>query len=640
MNRTSGLVTLHLEDLMLWECNEDVFSESAPFPHLKHLNIQKMRGIVPKDMLRLLKLCPNLKSLYWRGALTRAKFQVDQWVKDVESGVWSRLTCLDVQGEEFHDEGLSCVIKSLPLPLEKFMVKATGFGPMAFDALITTERHYNHIQELELSGCLDVESSMIQKIMAKMPALEYFSANRLFATDIVDTSGVDQNGDNDGQEWICKNLRTLKLCIDMGATSDPSTLEYKERQRQVYSRLSELELLETLEVGRDLVILGLKAEVRRLENGASAGLGQLLSLKRLKEVSINQGLTSLKLSRVTLTLDAVKALLAACANKGQVTRKEQKEDSRAPWSKPSGLVSLRLADLRFQSFDTTVFSTLAPLPHLEHIDVQRTHGIGARGFLRLLVLCPNIKSFYWRHILTGTNFRVNKWVKLVESGAWPRLTRLDVLGEEFKDEGLCRVIESLPLPLEKFMVRSTEFGPRSFNALISAERHCNHIQELELAGCLDVTSGMIQQIMTKMPALEYFSAYRLCVTDILNTSVTDRNDTDNSQDWVCTNLHTLRLCIDMGEASDPSSLEYQELQRQVYRQLSNLKMLEILNVGRGLPYLEYLEYLEVNASVRRLDSQPSAGLGHLLSLKRLKKFSSKPGESLTMRDIEQMMEQR
>ncbi|KAG0011809.1 hypothetical protein BGZ80_000414, partial [Entomortierella chlamydospora] len=287
---------------------------------------------------------------------------------------------------------------------------------------------------------------------------------------------------------------------------------------------------------------------------------------------------SLKLSRVTLTLDAVKALLAACANKGQVAREAQKEDYATSRGKSNGLVSLRLTDLRFQSFDTTALSALAPLPHLEHIDIQRTHGIGAYGFLRLLELCPNIKSFYWRHIMTGTSFRVDKWVKLVESGAWPRLTCLDVLGEEFKDEGLCRVIESLPLPLEKFMVRSTEFGHRSFNALMSAERHYNHIQELELAGCLDVTSCMIQQIMTKMPALENFSAYRLYVTDILGTSTTNRNDTKNNQEWVCTNLRALRLCIDMGETFHPSSLEYDELQRQVYHRLSNLKVLETLNI--------------------------------------------------------------
>ncbi|KAF9172524.1 hypothetical protein BGX21_005385 [Mortierella sp. AD011] len=355
-------------------------------------------------------------------------------------------------------------------------------------------------------------------------------------------------------------------------------------------------------------------------------------------IGICSSLMSLKLSRVTLTLDAVKALFAACGNKGQVARDAQKKDYATSRSKSSGLVSLRLTDLRFQSFDTTALSTLAPLPHLEHIDIQRTHGIGASGFLRLLVLCPNIKSFYWRHIMTGTSFRVDKWINLVESRAWPRLSCLDVLGEEFKDEGLCRVIKSLPLPLEKFMVRSTGFGHRSFNALMSAERHYNHIQELELAGCLDVTSDMIQQIMTRMPALEYFSACRLYVTDILGISIMDHKDTKNNQEWVCTNLRTLRLCIDMGKAFDPGSSGYDELQRQVYHRLSNLKVLETLNVGRDLPYLEHLKYLEANASVQRLDSRPSAGLGYLLSLERLKKFSSKPGESLTLRDIELMME--
>ncbi|KAG0011808.1 hypothetical protein BGZ80_000413 [Entomortierella chlamydospora] len=286
-NRTGGLAKLHLEDLSIRECSEDVFSGSTPFPHLEHLDIQKIRGIAPKDVLKLLQRCPNLKSFCWRDVFTRESFLIDQWVKHVESGAWSRLTCLDVQGEEFHDEGLSCVFKNLQSPLEKLMVRETGFGPMAFEALITTKRHYCHIRALDLSLCMDTTSSMIQKIMTKMPALVYFSANRLFVTDILGTSREDQNDNDDDQEWVCKNLRTLKLCIDMGVGSDPNTLEYEERQRQVYSRLSELEFLETLEVGNLLFLRD--TEVQRLDSRPNAGFGQLLSLKRLKVVSIKQG---------------------------------------------------------------------------------------------------------------------------------------------------------------------------------------------------------------------------------------------------------------------------------------------------------------------------------------------------------------
>ncbi|KAF9172525.1 hypothetical protein BGX20_005458 [Mortierella sp. AD010] len=238
----------------------------------------------------LLVACANIGKVAGgesEGKTGRENFLIDQWAKHVESGAWPHLTCLDVQDEEFHDEGLSCVFRNLQSPLEKLMVRETGFGPMAFEVLITTKRHYCHIRELDISQCKDTTSSMIQKIMTKMPALVYFSANRLFATDILGTSREDQNGDGDGQKWVCKNLRTLKLCIDMGIASDPNTLEYEERQRQVYSRLSELEFLETLEVGN---LLSLKeTEVQRLDSRPNAGLGQLLSLKRLKGISSKRG---------------------------------------------------------------------------------------------------------------------------------------------------------------------------------------------------------------------------------------------------------------------------------------------------------------------------------------------------------------
>ncbi|KAF9993549.1 hypothetical protein BGZ79_001759 [Entomortierella chlamydospora] len=118
-----------------------------------------------------------------------------------------------------------------------------------------------------------------------MHALRYFSAGRLRATDIFDAPGMDPNGDDHGQEWVCKNIHTLKLRIDMGEEFGPTSPEYVERQRHLYRRFSELKPLKILDMGRthyrctvsaDSVIGG---QYFRL----SAGLEQLVSLVRLKE---------------------------------------------------------------------------------------------------------------------------------------------------------------------------------------------------------------------------------------------------------------------------------------------------------------------------------------------------------------------
>ncbi|KAF9170705.1 hypothetical protein BGX21_003870 [Mortierella sp. AD011] len=371
------------------------------------------------------------------------------------------------------------------------------------------------------------------------------------------------------------------------------------------------------------------------------GWNNIISVQTFNAVGTCQGLTSLWLSNVILPSTAFKALLDACANIGKVAEEEDGDSiyliSR---KKPGGLAELRLEDLSIRDFNAEIFATQTPLSHVEQIHIQEIYGMEPNAQLQLLVLCPNIRSLYWRGILFKVKFQVHQWVYYIEAGMWPLLTCLDVLGEEFYDEALSRVISRLPLSLEKLLVRATGFGRMAFNSLISAERHYNHIRELELFACSDVTSSMIQQIMVKMPALESFSANRLCVTDILGTpSETNRNDGDvgdngrhhgSGQEWVCKNLRTLRLCIDMGVASDPTTLEYNERQRQVHLRLSTLQSLEILELSRNLPYRAGI------VKVRKLDHKMNTGLRHLASLKRIRKFLFRPGQSLTTEEIEWM----
>ncbi|KAF9114377.1 hypothetical protein BGX27_011010 [Mortierella sp. AM989] len=332
-----------------------------------------------------------------------------------------------------------------------------------------------------------------------------------------------------------------------------------------------------------------------------------------------------------LTLEAVKALFGACSKIVQVAEGEEEDNVVTPKNSADGLRTLRLDDLSFRECTADILSDFAPLIHLQHIHIQGIHGLESEGQLRLLMLCPNIKSFYWRGILFKTKFQVDRWVEYIESGMWPQLTSLDVLGEEFHDEGLSRVIERLPLPLTKMLVKTTDFGPMAFHSLISISRHYTHLQELELFACSNVTSSMIQQVMVTMPALEHFSANRLCVTDIFGISSKHQSGISGyGGSWICKNLRILKLCIDMGVDSDPQALEYVEQQRQVHQRLSKLERLEVLEVSRDLPYREGI------VKVRKLDHRLSTGLGHLSSLKRLRKFQFKPGQTLTMEEIEWM----
>ncbi|KAF9400606.1 hypothetical protein BGX21_003869, partial [Mortierella sp. AD011] len=219
--------------------------------------------------------------------MSEQKFPANQWVERQESGMWPLLTSLDVSGEEFRDEILSRFINNSISPLEKLLIRKTGFGLLAYNSMISAERHYNHIQELDVYECKDVTGQIVQKFMTTMPALRYLSASRLRATDIFDAPGIDPNGDDHGQEWVCKNIHTLKLCIDMGEEFGPTSPEYADRQRHLYRRLSELKSLKILGMGRGFFQWVVSAD--KVIGGQyfrlSVGLEQLASLVRLKECS-------------------------------------------------------------------------------------------------------------------------------------------------------------------------------------------------------------------------------------------------------------------------------------------------------------------------------------------------------------------
>ncbi|KAF9343417.1 hypothetical protein BGX26_005774, partial [Mortierella sp. AD094] len=356
-----------------------------------------------------------------------------------------------------------------------------------------------------------------------------------------------------------------------------------------------------------------------------------LSLRTLKAFGRCHQLKSLSLNGVHVTQEEFTALLDACANVGRGTG-EEVDTNAISKHRVGGLTTLCLERVGARHGQLVLSSTLAPLSRLEHLHGENLPGMGSDSQLKLLVLCPNLRSLYWRCSMYGQQFLIDEWVGHIESRMWPLLTSLNVSGEEFHDKGLSRFIDSSHLPLEKFLVERTGFGPLAYNSMISTERHYNHIQELDIYGCTEVESHMIQKFMTTMPTLRYFSAGHLRATDILDAPSLDRDGDDRGQEWVCKNIRTLRLCIDMGLEFDPSSSEYAERQRRVYLRFSELRFLEVLDVGRELTTNGHDD-----DSGQRLDLKLRAGLEHLASLDRIREFLFAPQKSMTFEEIEWMI---
>ncbi|KAF9352243.1 hypothetical protein BGX26_009910, partial [Mortierella sp. AD094] len=478
------------------------------------------------------------------------------------------------------------------------------------------------------------------------PEIRYQVATYLGTKDLINCACVSKEWNSTFSCLIWSNiilteesLPSLTIALIQAHASHIRSLTLKTRIPSEYYLLTNLYRLHSIHVeyGYTATPVSTLPLMANLIENHSSSLKNLtihcgyiyLTLPTFKAIGICQQLKSLSLSRVNFSQEEFTALLVTCANIGQGT--DGLDTNAMSKGRASGLTTLYLEKVNGRCGELFPSSTLAPLSHLEHLRGEDLSGMRSEQQLKLLVLCPNLRSLYWRRSTYGRQFLMDEWVSHMESGMWPLLTSLDVSGYEFHDKGLSRFINSSPLPFEKFLVERTGFGPLAYNSLISTERQYNHIQELNIYGCREVKSPMIQKFMTTMPVLRYFSAGRLLATDILDAPGLDRDGDDHGQEWICKNIRTLILCIDMGLESGLRSSEYAERQRHVYRRLSELKFLEILHVDRRLASYE------LGKIVRSLDIRLRDGLGQLASLDRIREFLFAPQESMTLGEIEWMI---
>ncbi|KAI8345605.1 hypothetical protein B0O80DRAFT_472576 [Mortierella sp. GBAus27b] len=138
----------------------------------------------------------------------------------------------------------------------------------------------------------------------------------------------------------------------------------------------------------------------------------------------------------------------------------------------------------------------------------------------------------------------------------------------------------------------------------SLARHFSSLQELDV---YNLTSKVIQNIMTSCPTLRSLRGAKLEASDILGET-TDQATSMQPQprDWICIKLQRLEFFI-CGLGDKPL-----EWNRTVLEGLSRLTKLEVLSVGDPSGPME---------SRDGLDLRLEAGLGILESLKQLKELS-------------------
>ncbi|KAG0229923.1 hypothetical protein BGX31_006027, partial [Mortierella sp. GBA43] len=226
----------------------------------------------------------------------------------------------------------------------------------------------------------------------------------------------------------------------------------------------------------------------------------------------------------------------------------------------------------------------ADLQCLHLKEIQVTNGFCWAGHqLEFLRRCPNLEVLK----LVGSKWTseynniIQEFTRLAGSGTWSKLHSLQWYAQGVSDEQVAGILESMPR-CDEWTIQESSFGPRSFQAL---ERHFRALTVLTFKECDNVTSEMIQEVMSLCPMLKVLNANRLEARHIAQ-----------GKTWICTSLTSLHVFIDFEditetttmmsggitnantttataptlEAAMTDAIKMEDLQRRVFEQLSLL----------------------------------------------------------------------
>ncbi|KAF9954070.1 hypothetical protein BGZ72_004932 [Mortierella alpina] len=260
--------------------------------------------------------------------------------------------------------------------------------------------------------------------------------------------------------------------------------------------------------------------------------------------------------------------------------------------------------------------------------------------LELIRKSPNLTSLTWRRC---TNLLADSWL----SSSLPipaKLTRLDLAHSHISDEDMERLLAMMP-NLTALNVRAKPFGLQSCLRLLQNQAQASPeagMVELDLVECSELSSAMIQKLMSSLPKLRVFGASKLEASDISNAflistaadpasscfadKMTAQRQLSDfgagvisagafmrgpSGPWSCLGLESLELSIvGLYRCENPGPALARDL---IYEQLAQLVNLRVLilgeNVGSIQPPAHYM-----------LDWTLANGLGKLARLKRLQEL--------------------
>ncbi|KAK3832354.1 MAG: hypothetical protein J3R72DRAFT_454203 [Linnemannia gamsii] len=186
-------------DVLATFAYEPELPPEVTFSRLRQLYMFDLTGTGYDKQPWILENAPRLEHLSWRGGYN-FEFPAASITTALESGSLSRLECLELRGSHLSDQEIAQILSRMNR-LVKLVAPRTELGPAAMKQLF---QHFETVRELDISGCENVRSWMIQMFLCKFISLEVFVADMLSLQDITT------------DPWVCSRLRKLSLDFELG----------------------------------------------------------------------------------------------------------------------------------------------------------------------------------------------------------------------------------------------------------------------------------------------------------------------------------------------------------------------------------------------------------------------------------------
>ncbi|KAF9175395.1 hypothetical protein BGX20_005881 [Mortierella sp. AD010] len=230
---------------------------------------------------------------------------------------------------------------------------------------------------------------------------------------------------------------------------------------------------------------------------------------------------------------------------------------------------------------------------MQELVLQEMYGTAPKDNLELIRRCPYLKRLTWYSVVDDDlEHAAMEFVRLAKNRAWPNLESLGIrigLG----DDDMATVLENISF-VTKLESDYSSFGLTSFTAM---KRSFGMLRDLNVSNCPNMSSWMVQELLSSCPRLEVFMGDFLEAEDVLG-----------GQPWVCLSIRVLKVCFTFRTG--------QSLMPAIYERLSHLTRLTSLNVGHELKGVRLSQH-------QGLDIQLEAGLGLLAKLKYLEYFGAR-----------------